>query len=68
MFQTATVNKQDYPFGHACKSYHIGAGDSDCVMLTKAIRLTGGEEEMFAQTNILLLSLTLSVVVGLCLC
>lgn len=24
--QTATVNKQDYPFGHASKSYHIGAG------------------------------------------
>lgn len=24
--QTATVNKQDYPVGHASKSYHIGAG------------------------------------------
>lgn len=24
--QTATVNKQDYPFGHASKSYHIRAG------------------------------------------
>lgn len=24
--QTATVNKQDYSFGHASKSYHIGAG------------------------------------------
>lgn len=24
--QTATVNKQDYPFEHASKSYHIGAG------------------------------------------
>lgn len=23
--QTATVNKQDYPFEHASKSYHIGA-------------------------------------------
>lgn len=22
--QTATVNKQDYPFEHASKSYHIG--------------------------------------------
>lgn len=55
MFQTSTVNKQDYPFGHARKSYHIGAGDSDCVTLTKAIRLTGGEEAMCAQTNIVFL-------------
>lgn len=30
MFQTATVNKQDYPFGHASKSYLIGAGESGC--------------------------------------
>lgn len=45
MFQTATVNKQDYPFGHAPKSYHIGAGENDCVAPAKVIRFAKMKEQ-----------------------
>lgn len=42
--QTATVNKQDYPFEHARKSYHIGAGNG-MGSWTEAISLTEAETQ-----------------------
>lgn len=45
MFQTAAVNKEDYPFGQVPKSYHIGAEQNDCVAPAKAISLAKVKEQ-----------------------